>query len=132
VISRRAARERIEYLYQTAPARSRKNVEALQERYAGRCQLCGWEPVKLYEQPLCQGHHLHWLSRGGEDEIENMVLLCPSHHVAVHRGNAPFDYAGLAFVFPNHREPLQHNHHLQLSAGWCGLWRAGGWGGRRG
>jgi hypothetical protein len=44
-----------------------------------------------------------------------MVLLCPSHHVAVHRCNAPFDYGELAFVFTNHREPLQYNHHLQMS-----------------
>lgn len=110
------ARERVEYLYRTAPARSRKNVDALQDMYEGHCQLCGWEPVKLYEQPLCQGHHLHWISRGGEDGIENMVLLCPSHHVAVHRCNAPFDYGELAFVFTNHREPLMYNAHLQMSA----------------
>ncbi len=110
------ARERIEYLYQTAPSRSRRNVEALQEMYAGHCQLCGWEPVTLYEQPLCQGHHLHWISRGGEDEIANMVLLCPSHHVAVHRCNAPFDYGELAFVFTNHREALRYNEHLQMCA----------------
>ncbi len=70
------------------------------------------EPVQIYKQPLCHGHHLHWISPGGEDEMENMVLLCPSHHVAVHRCNAPFDCGELAFVFPNHREPLQYNGHL--------------------
>jgi hypothetical protein len=42
--------------------------------------------------------------------------LCPSHHVAVHRCNAPFDYGELAFVFTNHREPLKYNAHLQMSA----------------
>ncbi len=47
------ARERVEYLYRTALARSRKNVDALQDMYEGQCQLGGWEPVRLYEQPLC-------------------------------------------------------------------------------
>ena len=42
--------------------------------------------------------------------------LCPSHHVAVHRCNAPFDYGELAFVFTNHREPLKYNAHLQRAA----------------
>jgi hypothetical protein len=44
-------------------------------------------------------------------------FLCPSHHVAVHRCNAPFDYGELAFVFPNHREPLKYNAHLQRAMG---------------
>jgi hypothetical protein len=48
--------------------------------------------------------------------MENMVLLCPSHHVAVHRCNGPFDYGEGAFVFPNHGEPLRYNEHLRLSA----------------
>jgi hypothetical protein len=60
--------------------------------------------------------HVRSISRGGEDGIENMVLLCPSRHVAVHRCNAPFDYGELAFVFTNHREPLTNNARLQMSA----------------
>ena len=28
-----------------------------------------------------------------------MVLLCPNHHAAVHRDDAPFDYGDLAFRF---------------------------------
>jgi 5-methylcytosine-specific restriction protein A len=110
------AARRIRYLLQEQPARDRENVEALQSMYDGRCQVCGWNPRERYQKGLCQGHHLHWVSRGGPDTIENMALLCPSHHVAVHRCDAPFDYAGLTFVFPHHREPLQYNQHLQLSA----------------
>jgi hypothetical protein len=56
------------------------------------------------------------VSQRGEDGIENIVLLCPSHHVAVHRCNAPFNYAELAFVFTNHRGPLKDNSHLVKSA----------------
>jgi hypothetical protein len=52
------------------------------------------------------------VGRRGEDGIENVVLLGPRHHVAVHRCNAPFDYAEVAF----HREPLKYNTHVQRSA----------------
>src|SRR3712207_8348770 len=42
----------------------------------------------LFRSGLCHGHHIQWLSQGGEDEIENMVLICPNHHTAVHQADA--------------------------------------------
>lgn len=109
-----AATKRTAYLYaRLDPQRARRNVEALQERYAGRCQLCGYDPHSAYGCRLCHGHHIQWLSRGGEDMPENMVLLCPNHHAAVHRLDAPFDYAALAFTFAaNKVEALRLNSHL--------------------
>jgi hypothetical protein len=34
----------------------------------------------------CDAHHLIWWTRGGETSLENCVLLCRRHHVAVHEG----------------------------------------------
>ena len=49
----------------------------------------------------------------GEDALENMVLLCPTHHRAVHHDDALFDHGRLAFLFSNGRvEELQANSHL--------------------
>ena len=59
---------------------------------------------------------VRWVSRGGEDNVENMVLLCPGRNVAVYRCNAPSHYGDPTFVFPNHCEPLQYNTHLHGSA----------------
>ncbi|BAS26266.1 hypothetical protein LIP_0409 [Limnochorda pilosa] len=42
-----------------------------------------------------------WLSRGGEDALENLVLLSPNHHRSVHAVDAAFDYRGPSFLFPN-------------------------------
>jgi 5-methylcytosine-specific restriction protein A len=105
---------RLEYLYASIDVqRARGNVERLHELYGGRCQLCLFDPQDRYGVRLCHGHHVQWLSRGGEDELENMVLLCPNHHAAVHRDDAPFDYGDLAFRFSVGRtEALQLNHHL--------------------
>ncbi|HEU0143831.1 MAG TPA: HNH endonuclease [Nitrososphaera sp.] len=101
------AQQRREYLYRQAPTRNKNLVKELQKLYDGKCQVCLWNPRSVYGESLCHGHHVHWLSRGGEDSIENMVLICPNHHSAIHGCDAPLDYSDMAFDFGNHRESLQ-------------------------
>lgn len=112
------AERRLRYLYETVDVqRARRNVEALHELYGGRCQICLFDPRTRYGHRLCHGHHVHWLSRGGEDTLENMVLVCPNHHAAIHRDDAPFDYADLTFTFANGLvEALRLNEHLPRAA----------------
>ena len=33
----------------------------------------------------CDGHHIHWFSRGGPTRIDNLVLLCRRHHKRLHQ-----------------------------------------------
>src|SRR5262249_24376516 len=67
----------------------------------------------VYGVPSAEAHHVVYLSRGGEDTLLNMVLLCPNHHTVVHKTEATFDYSRLTFCFPNGRvEPLCLNTHL--------------------
>lgn len=106
------AEKRREYLFGPAITRNSQLTQQLHEIYEGRCQICLWNPRNKYGHNLCQGHHIQWLSRGGEDVIENMALICPNHHVAIHRCDAPLDYKDLAFDFSTFREPLQANLHL--------------------
>jgi hypothetical protein len=110
------ARERRRYLYQAAPARNRDLVQQLHELYDGRCQICRWDPRDEYGRFLCHGHHLHWLSRGGADDLQNLVLICPNHHAAVHGCDAPFDFKHGWFDFLSHTERLSINAHLELWA----------------
>lgn len=109
---------RLAYLYESVDIRrARRNVEHLQQLYAGRCQLCRYDPRDRYGHFLCHGHHIQWLSRGDEDAIENMVLICPNHHSAVHRDDAAFDYATLAFSFSNGLvERVELNEHLPMAS----------------
>lgn len=97
------------------PDRNRSLVERLRTMYNGQCQVCKWNPVDEYSEHLCEGHHIQWLSRGGNDRINNLLLVCPNHHRAIHRCDAPLDYADLALNFGTHREPIQINQHLQAS-----------------
>lgn len=105
------ADERRRYLFQQAPRRNPHHAKELQELYGGICQLCGWNPKPLYQRELCEAHHVHWLSRGGDDALHNMVLICPNHHRAIHRTDAPFDWADMSFVFPRNREPVRVSRH---------------------
>jgi 5-methylcytosine-specific restriction enzyme A len=107
------AEVREHYLYRQAPSRNRQIIQQLQEMYEGRCQICAWNPRNVYDESLCHGHHIQWLSRGGDDDLSNMMLVCPNHHEAIHRCDAPFDFHDMAFVFTSHREVLMIDSHLK-------------------
>jgi hypothetical protein len=106
------AESRRQYLYKHAPNRSPLLANELQNIYQGKCQICLWHPQEQYRYQLCHSHHIQWLSRGGEDNISNLALVCPNHHAAIHRVDAPLDYLDLAFDFGNHREKIALNLHL--------------------
>lgn len=95
--------------------RNRSLVDDVQTMYDGRCQLCGFDPKLLYGVRACNAHHVVYLSRGGRDELSNLMLLCPNHHEVVHATNAVFDFADLHYVFLNgRREPLVLNKHIAV------------------
>lgn len=106
-------KKRQEYLYQQAPKRNQNIVSDLQKMYHGRCQICLWNPAVDYQENLCHAHHIKWLSRGGDDDISNIILVCPNHHAAIHRIDAPLDFSDFAFDFRDHREKVQINLHLE-------------------
>jgi hypothetical protein len=94
--------------------RDRQLVKDLHERYAGRCQLCAFDSPVVYGVASAEAHHIVYLSRGGNDELMNLVLLCPNHHTVIHKTDATFDYSRLTFCFPIGRaEPLCLNTHLK-------------------
>lgn len=107
------AEERKNYFYTQAPTRNQNLVEKLQRIYSGKCQICQWNPIDDYGKEICHGHHIQWLSRGGADEIQNMVLICPNHHAAIHKLDAPLDYIDFSFDFGAHRERLSLRNHLE-------------------
>lgn len=97
--------------------RNRKLVTELNALYQGRCQVTGHDSPVVYSVPTAEAHHIVYRSRGGADDLENIVLVCPNIHSAIHSADATFDYAKLAFVFPNGRvEPLVINSHLKRRA----------------
>jgi predicted HNH restriction endonuclease len=53
----------------------------------GICQLCDNEAPFLDKQgnPFLEVHHIHYLSKGGTDTIDNVVAICPNCHRKVHQ-----------------------------------------------
>ncbi|CAH2213162.1 HNH endonuclease [Tepidibacter aestuarii] len=61
-------------------------AELAKRRANGICQLCGQKaPFNNKKgEPYLETHHIEWLSRGGEDSIDNTVALCPNCHKRMH------------------------------------------------
>lgn len=55
-------------------------------RANGICELCDKAAPfnNKNNKPYLETHHIIWLSKGGEDSIENTVALCPNCHRKVH------------------------------------------------
>lgn len=50
----------------------------LNKKLRNTCQLCGWNKTK------CDIHHKMPLSEGGNNESENIILICPNCHRMIH------------------------------------------------
>ena len=58
----------------------------VKKRANGQCQLCGMSApfIDQYGEPYLECHHIEWLSKNGEDSIDNCVALCPNCHRKMH------------------------------------------------
>lgn len=101
-------RERLSEAYD----RDQSLVRELRRKYQGKCQICDSEPFKGQFGLISEGHHIQWLCRGGSDSLDNMMLLCPNHHAAVHAADPSFDRTKLEFRFGSKTVPIRLNHHL--------------------
>ena len=94
-------------------ARNQSLVDELKRIYQGHCQICGSLPFNGLFGNISEGHHIKWLCRGGDDKLENMILLCPNHHAAIHATDPEFDADRLVFKFVGKELPIRFNQHLK-------------------
>jgi 5-methylcytosine-specific restriction endonuclease McrA len=87
----------------------------LKRLYGGQCQICGSVPFNGVYGEISEAHHIKWLSRGGPDSRDNLILLCPNHHAAMHSADPEFDRTKLEFRFGSRVVPVRLNHHLKPS-----------------
>lgn len=78
--------EWIDYTYPSDSDRVRReDARKLREtlkasgRVNDRCEICGSEQTHV--------HHIILVTRGGGNETENLICLCPNHHDQAHRGS---------------------------------------------
>lgn len=64
-------------------------VKKLKKLYQNQCQICGYtfeyEKNKFYSEV----HHYNPLEENGNDDVDNMIVVCPNHH-------SEFDYKVIA------------------------------------
>lgn len=96
-------------------ARNQSLVEELRLLYKGQCQICNSAPFNGAFGSIVEAHHIKWLCRGGEDALDNMIVLCPNHHAAIHAVDPEFDFLRLVFKFGTKEVPIRLNRHLKLS-----------------
>lgn len=65
--------------------RNKKLVEKIKILYDNTCQICG-ERLDLGIGYYSEVHHLYPLHLKGPDILENMMVLCPNHHILFDRG----------------------------------------------
>lgn len=105
--------------WETVPENKRikRNPELpciLKELYSFRCQVCGFDFKPRYGIPYSETHHVIWMSRGGIDHSNNIIVVCPNHHRIIHNTNPKFDREKLSFIYPNGlHESLQLKNHLK-------------------
>ena len=62
-------------------------------RANGLCELCE-KPAPFndkYGNPFLETHHINYLSKGGQDTIENVAAICPNCHRKIHNLNLQSD-----------------------------------------
>lgn len=60
-------------------------------RSGGKCECCKKDSpfISKYGEPFFEVHHITPLSKGGEDDIDNVAALCPNCHRKIHLAGAP-------------------------------------------
>ena len=112
--------DRVEWVIVPENKQIKRNPELpciLKELYAFRCQVCKKDFKEDYGVPYSETHHIIWMSRGGVDHSNNIIVVCPNHHRIIHATTPKFDREELAFVYPNgFHESLRLKDHLKDAA----------------
>lgn len=88
---------------------TRAQRRALRVRDHGVCQFPG-----CHQTSHLDAHHLLPWSQGGPTDLDNLVLLCRRHHVAVHEGG---------IIITSHHGPLRFHFALPDGDPITGTWR---------
>src|SRR5699024_1921727 len=73
-------------VYTNAFERNPYVKEYVLKKSNGICQLCNLQAPFQDKSgnPYLEVHHIEWLSKGGDDTIENAIALCPNCHRKIH------------------------------------------------
>jgi hypothetical protein len=63
---------------------SKRTVSKILKRSKKGCSLCGWNSA------ACDIHHIDHRANGGNDDHDNLIVVCPNCHREIHEGVCQF------------------------------------------
>jgi len=89
---------------------------SLKALYENRCQICGHNVSARYGASIVEAHHIVPYTVSLNNNPDNILILCPNHHVIIHKTNPSFDWKRLSYHYNNGlEEQLSLNRHLRIS-----------------
>jgi 5-methylcytosine-specific restriction enzyme A len=89
--------------------------EDLKSLYDNRCQICGENFGKSYEQQTVEVHHIIQFVSSMNNDYDNLMVVCPNHHTVIHKASPDFDRQSLTLSYPNgYHESLILDRHLNI------------------
>jgi hypothetical protein len=81
--------------------------------YDYRCQVCGQKIGEKYDSHLIEAHHIDYFVNSLNNNMNNIMIVCPNHHSIIHDVNPIFDKNTKLFRYNNSFvEGLVLNYHL--------------------
>lgn len=81
--------------------------------YGYRCQICGEFIGEKYGSRLIHAHHIDYFTKSLNNNVDNILVVCPNHHYIIHDCNPVFNRKTLLFEYPNgYMEGLKLNFHI--------------------
>ena len=86
----------------------------LKRVYEHRCQLCGEQVGAPYSTHVDEIHHIEPFIQSLNNDVSNLLVLCPNHHRIIHAAHPMFSRSALAYTYPNGLvEKIKVNFHLR-------------------
>lgn len=87
--------------------------DRLKALYSYRCQICGELIGEKYGTTIIHTHHIEPFSKTMNNNLSNMMVVCPNHHGVIHSANPTFSRENKSFVYENgYSEKMSLNVHL--------------------
>ncbi|HEY5560637.1 MAG TPA: HNH endonuclease [Clostridiaceae bacterium] len=106
---------RIEEQYRFVKIRklNRAMGENLKLLYNYKCQICGTNFSINHNCNIAESHHIEYFTKSMNNDMKNIIILCPNHHSVIHKTNAVFERKKISFIYPNGLvEKVRINLHL--------------------
>lgn len=85
----------------------------LKKLYNFRCQICGQNVGEIYGAKVVECHHIAYFVQSLNNDVDNLLIVCPNHHRIIHAANPIFDSEKKIYRYPNgYEEKLKLNFHL--------------------